>query len=83
MPMHYNDGKGHKQELRSNRNYIKFKSHHYLFIASGVDTQIHTHAYLHEGGFKSQPHAGLHASGLKIWLCIFSRLPVLFPGIFC
>ena len=44
--MHYIDGKGHKSELKSNRNYLtnhtKSKLYHHLLMALKVDTHIHT-----------------------------------------
>ena len=41
------DGKSHKTELKSSRNYstnhLKSKSRHWLFIASGMETHTHMH----------------------------------------
>ena len=56
--MNFIDDKGQKLELRSSRNvltnHMKFKSHHWLFMASGLDTHTHAHIHtlLHESNFK-------------------------------
>ena len=77
------NGKGHKSELKSNRNSlttnVKSKSRHLLFMASGVGT--HTHAHTHACTdththtkviSRNQAHTGhrLACAWLKNILCV-------------
>ena len=63
--MYYIDGKGHNLKLNSSRNdltnHTKSKLHHWLLMASGVDTNTDTRRGTHEGYFRkpniSQPTA--------------------------
>ena len=55
-PINDIDGKSHKGEMKSGRNYsfnhIKSKSRHKLFMAAGVYTHTYTYTFAHERDFK-------------------------------
>ena len=55
-PINDIDGKSHKGEMKSSRNYsinhIKSKSRHKLFMAAEVYAYTYTYTFAHESDFK-------------------------------